>query len=51
MIAASSAVLTVCWCDGYRGDVTVRRDSRLDATLLESEGDTDGDEDEDSYGT
>ncbi|CAL8340664.1 unnamed protein product [Gadus morhua 'NCC'] len=32
-----------------RGDVTVRRDSRLDDTLLESEGDTDGDEDEDSY--
>ncbi|XP_071765541.1 telomerase protein component 1 [Centroberyx gerrardi] len=32
-----------------RGDVTARRDSRLDASLLESEGDTEDDEDSDDY--
>lgn len=31
----------------YRGDVTVKRDSRMDSTLLESEGDTEEDEETD----
>lgn len=32
-----------------RGDVTVKRDSRMDSTLLESEGDTEDDEESDDY--
>ncbi|XP_047216509.1 protein pleiotropic regulator PRL2 isoform X1 [Girardinichthys multiradiatus] len=32
-----------------RGDVTVKRDSRMDSTLLESEGDTEEDEETDDY--
>lgn len=30
----------------YRGDVTVRRDSRLESCSLESEGDSEDDEEE-----
>ncbi|KAM4736159.1 uncharacterized protein FYW61_006420 isoform 2-T2 [Anableps anableps] len=32
-----------------RGDVTVKRDNRMDSTLLESEGDTEEDEESDDY--
>ncbi|XP_034553163.1 WD repeat-containing protein wdr-5.1 isoform X2 [Notolabrus celidotus] len=36
-------------CGKQRGDVTVRRDSRLESCSLESEGDTEDDEETDDY--
>lgn len=40
-----------CGCKCYRGDVTVRRDSRLASCSLESEGDTEDDEETDGTDT
>lgn len=38
-------------CKCYRGDVTAKRDSRLESCLLESEGDTEDDEETDGRAT
>lgn len=40
-----------CGCECYRGDVTVKRNSRLESCLLESEGDTEDDVDTDGTDT
>lgn len=40
-----------CGCKCYRGDVTARIDSLMDSCLLESEGDTEDDEETDGTHT
>lgn len=40
-----------CGCKCYRGDVTVKRNSRLESCVLESEGDTEDDADTDGTHT
>lgn len=44
-VNATLLVNSVSKC--YRGDVTVKRDSRMDSTQLESEGDTEEDDETD----
>ncbi len=40
-----------CGFECYRGDVTAKRDSRLESCFLESEGDTEDEEDTDGTHT
>lgn len=49
-ICIDNRCFLLLWCTYYRGDVTVKRDSRLDS-LLESEGDTEDDEETDGTDT